>query len=141
MERCTHANHTTRQGGQSPTGPDQFSLDVSLGRTFRLREMYIYLQAYESNATVAESLVAFVTFYRGRKKIFETPPYKTTEGLHPRSKAVSLRFSIPLDKLPPGEFDWQVTVLDPIGGKAAFWRAPVMLVQYGSLSGQSKITP
>ena len=27
--------------------------------------MYVYLQAYEPNATVMQPLVAFVTFYRG----------------------------------------------------------------------------
>ncbi len=32
-------------------------------------------------------------------------------------------------KLPPGEYNCQVTVLDPTGQKAAFWSAPVMLVQ------------
>ena len=29
----------------------------------------------------------------------------------------------------PGEYDCQVTVLDPTDRKAAFWRAPVLLVQ------------
>ena len=31
-------------------------------------------------------------------------------------------------KLPAGEYNCQVTVLDPTGQKAAFWQAPVMLV-------------
>jgi hypothetical protein len=33
-----------------------------------------------------------------------------------------------LAKLPPGEYDCQVTVLNPASQKAAFWQAPVMLV-------------
>ena len=31
-------------------------------------------------------------------------------------------------KLPPGEYTCQVTVLDPTGQKAVFWQAPVMLI-------------
>ena len=31
-------------------------------------------------------------------------------------------------QLAPGQYDCQITVLDPSGHKAAFWRAPVKLV-------------
>ena len=50
------------------------------------------------------------------------------EGLDPRSKAVPLRLSVPLDALVPGRYECQVTVLDPVGQKAAFWRAPIVIV-------------
>ena len=45
-----------------------------------------------------------------------------------KSKAVPLRFSVPLGELPVGRYDCQVSVLDPTGQKVAFWRAPVVLV-------------
>jgi len=45
-----------------------------------------------------------------------------------RLKTMSLSFSIALNQLPLGEYDCQVTVLDPTAQKAAFWRAPVKLV-------------
>ena len=61
-------------------------------------------------------------------KAFETPPLPVTEGMNNRLKTVPLRFSLSLDKLPPGKYNCQVTVLDPTGQKAAFWQAPVMLV-------------
>ena len=32
-------------------------------------------------------------------------------------------------KLPAGEYNCQITILDPTGQKAAFWQAPVMLVR------------
>ena len=72
--------------------------------------------------------MAFVTFYRGQTKAFETAPLPVTDGLDPKSKAVPLRFNLALEKLPPGEYNCQVTVLDTDGQKAAFWQAPVMLV-------------
>lgn len=101
----------------------------SVTRVFsKSRDMYVYLQAYERGATATQPLVAFVTFYRGQTKAFETPPLPVTEGLDPKSKAVPLRFSLSLSKLPPGRYDCQVTVVDPTGQKAAFWRAPVMLI-------------
>ena len=43
-------------------------------------------------------------------------------------KTAALRFSLSLNKLQPGKYDCQVTVLDPGGQKAVFWQAPVMLV-------------
>ena len=33
------------------------------------------------------------------------------------------------EKLPPGKYDCQVTVLDPPGQKGTFWQAPIMVVQ------------
>ncbi len=101
----------------------------SVTRVFsKTKDMYIYLQAYERGATTMQPLVAFVTFYRGQVKAFETPPLAVTEGMDPKSKAVPLKFSLALSKLTPGEYNCQVTVLDPGSQKAAFWSAPVMLV-------------
>ena len=101
----------------------------SVTRVFnKSRDMYVYLQAYERTATTTEPLVAFVTFYRGQTKAFETTPLQVVDGLDAKSKAVPLKFSLSLSKLPVGEYNCQVTVLDPMGQKVAFWQAPVMLV-------------
>jgi VWFA-related protein len=114
----------------NPLVQDGQKLIPSVTRVFsRSRDLYVYLQAYERGATTTEPLVAFVTFYRGRSKAFETPPLPVTEGLDAKTKAVPLRFSLALGKLPPGKYDCQVSVVDPAGQKAAFWQAPVMLVQ------------
>ena len=101
----------------------------SVTRVFsRSRDMYIYLQAYQTGASPEQPLVAFVTFYRGQSKAFETPPLGVTEALTNKLKTVPLKFDLSLAKLPPGKYDCQVTVLNPGGQKAAFWQAPVMLV-------------
>jgi hypothetical protein len=39
-----------------------------------------------------------------------------------------ISFTIGLKQLPPGEYDCQVTILDPTGLKATFWQAPVLVV-------------
>jgi hypothetical protein len=101
----------------------------SVTRVFnKNRDMYVYLQAYEPGAESIQPLVAYVTFYRGQNKAFETPPLPVTEGLNNRLKTVPLKFSVSLGKLNPGKYNCQVTVLDPKSQKAAFWQTPVMLV-------------
>ena len=66
--------------------------------------------------------------YEKARKALETAPLPVVDGLDPKSKAVPLRFSVPLAELPNGQYECQVTVLDTTSQKAAFWRAPVVLV-------------
>jgi hypothetical protein len=113
----------------NPLVLDGQKLIPSVTRVFsKSRDMYVYLQAYEPAATSIQPLVAFVTFYRGQAKVFETPPLPVSEGLNNRLKTVPLRFSLSLNKLSPGRYNCQVTVVDPTAQKATFWQAPVMLV-------------
>jgi len=113
----------------SPLIQDGMQVIPSVTRVFsKSRDMFVYLQAYERGATTTQPLVAFVSFYRGQTKAFETAPLLVTEGLDPKSKAVPLRFSLALGKLSTGRYNCQVTVLDPAGNRAAFWQAPVLLV-------------
>jgi VWFA-related protein len=115
--------------GVNPLIEDGQKLIPSVTRVFSgSRDMYVYLQAYERAAETTQPLVAFVTFYQGSVKAFETAPLPVMEGLNPKSKAVPLRFSLPLSKLTPGKYTCQVTVLDPAGQRAAFWQAQVMLI-------------
>jgi VWFA-related protein len=114
----------------NPLISDGQKLIPSVTRVFsRTRDLYVYLQAYERAATATQPLVAFVSFYRGEEKVMETAPLTVAEGMDPRSKAVPLRFSLPLEGLEPGQYECQVTVLEPTGQKAAFWRGSVFVVQ------------
>ena len=113
----------------NPLVIDGQKLIPSVTRVFSTsKDMYVYLQAYEPTAATIEPLVAFVSFYRGQTKVFETPPLPVSVGLNNKLKTVPLKFSLSLNKLPPGEYNCQVTVLNPTGEKAAFWQAPVMLI-------------
>jgi VWFA-related protein len=114
----------------NPLIQDGMKLLPNINNVFsRSKDLYIYLQAYEKGAETQRPLVAFVTFYRGQTKAFETPPLGVTEGMDPKYKTVPMRFSLALSKLPPGRYDCQVTILDPTGQKANFWQTPVQLVQ------------
>jgi VWFA-related protein len=113
----------------NPLIADGGKLLPSVTRVFsRGRELYVYLQAYEREATTIEPLLAFATFYQDDVKVFETAPVAVTDGLEARSKAVPLRFNVSLGQLPPGRYDVQVTVLNSTSQKAAFWRAPIAII-------------
>ena len=112
-----------------PLVSDGQKLIPSVTRVFsKGKDLFVFLQAYQRNEPAMQPLVAFVSFYRADTKVFETSPLAVTTGLDAKTKAVSLRFSLPLTELPVGRYDCQVTVLQPDGEKAAFWRAPIVLV-------------
>jgi VWFA-related protein len=101
----------------------------SVTRVFsRSRDLFVFAQAYQRGQTTTQPLVAFVSFYRGDQKAFETAPLAVTDGLDPKTKAVPLRFSLPLERLVPGRYDCQVTVLDTTARKIAVWRAPIVVI-------------
>ncbi|MBI4266638.1 MAG: VWA domain-containing protein [Acidobacteria bacterium] len=128
-EALFNVRNTAAARAASPLVYDGQKLVPSVTRVFSQgRDLYVFLQAYQREATTTQPLVAFVSFYRGVEKVLETAPVAVTDGLDPRSKAVPLRFSVPLSGLPPGQYECQVTVLEPGGQKAAFWRAPIAVV-------------
>jgi len=100
----------------------------SVTRVFsKAKPMFVYLQAYQQGAEPAHPLAAFVTFYRGDVKAFETAPVTVTERVANRLNTMPVKLSIPLDKLVTGEYRLQVTLLDPTAQAAAFWHTQVML--------------
>jgi len=118
------------QQSVNPLVQDGMKLIPSVTRVFtRGQDMYVYLQAYQQNVDAAHPLIAYVSFYKGQTKAFETPPLQVTESLNNRLKTMPLKFTFSLQKLPPGEYLCQVTVIDASGEKAAFWQTPVMLAQ------------
>ncbi len=100
----------------------------SVTRVFqRQGPFYVYLQAYERPGGKLHPLAGFVTLYRDQAKVFESSALAATEASPVNGRALPLRFDLALGALPPGQYDCQVTVLDPSQGTAAFWRAPVVL--------------
>jgi hypothetical protein len=113
----------------NPLVHDGQKLFPSITRVFNnSRDMYVYLQAYQRGATSTQPLAVFVSFHQGDTKVFETAPIPVVDGMFGRANAVPIRVSVPLQSIPPGRYECQVTVLDPTSNKVAFWRAPVVLV-------------
>ncbi len=76
-----------------------------------------------------QPLFAFVSLYQGGKKLYETPPKSIVPSATSRLGTMPLTFDLGVDTLPRGEYDCQVTILDPSTQKAAFWKSPIKLVQ------------
>ena len=113
----------------NPLVQDSQKLIPSVTRVFRKdQEMYVYLEAYQPAALKTQLMVATVTFYRGKVKAFETAPLRISEGLNAKSKAVPVTFSVPLEKLQPGRYTCQVSVVEPSAEKFAVWRSPVVVL-------------
>ena len=113
----------------NPLVLDGQKLIPSVTRVFsKSRDLYVFLQAYERGAATTQPMVAYVSFYQGQTKAFETAPLAAIQESDAKTKAVPLRFSLSLQKLPPWQYDCQVTVLDPTGQKAAFWQAPIVVI-------------
>jgi VWFA-related protein len=101
----------------------------SVTRVFsKSRDLYVYLQAYEQTVPTVQPLIAFVSFYQGQTKVFETHAMEAGNSMNNSLNTVPLRFTVALEPLPPGEYDCQITVLDPTGQKSAFWKAPITVV-------------
>jgi hypothetical protein len=101
----------------------------SVTRVFsKSRDLFVYLQAYEHGVTAVQPLIAFVSFYQGQTKVFETQAMEAGNAMSNSLNTLPLRFTIGLEPLPPGEYECQITVLDPTGQKSAFWKAPITVV-------------
>jgi hypothetical protein len=48
--------------------------------------------------------------------------------LDKKTKALPIRFSLPLAKLQPGKYDCQVSIMNPTEKKFSFTRAQIMVV-------------
>jgi VWFA-related protein len=113
----------------NPLIADNKKLIPSVTRVFSQgKQIYVYLQAYEEGSTTATPVVAFVTLYQAQKKVFETQPVAITPEALSRLGTVPLNFTIGLSQIPAGQYDCQVTILDPTSQKATFWQAPIMVV-------------
>jgi VWFA-related protein len=112
----------------NPLVQDNAKLIPSVTRVFRTaQEMFVYLEAYQPAAASTQFMVASVSFYRGKVKAFETAPLQITQGLT-KTKAVPVSFRLPLNKLTPGRYTCQVSVMNPSARKFATWRSPIVLL-------------
>ena len=76
-----------------------------------------------------QPLIAFATFYREGAKVYESAAgHRDRRRRTARRRPIPVRMTIPLAGLSPGRYDWQVTVIDPTGQKAAFWQTAVAIV-------------
>lgn len=101
----------------------------SVTRVFRKGgELYLYLEAYEPLAKKMPPVTVRVSFYRGNVKAFESESLRIADAFDDAAKALPVTLSVGLDRLQPGRYTCQVSVLAPAAEKFAFWRAPIVVV-------------
>ncbi|HWE84494.1 MAG TPA: VWA domain-containing protein [Terracidiphilus sp.] len=134
------AKDRARDEAANPLVQDGRKLIPSVTRVFSTgHQIFVYFQAYKQEERVSSTpatppapispLFAFVTLYQDGKKLLETPPKAIVPNAASRLGTMPLSVDLGVDALPRGRYDCQITVLDPATKKAAFWRAPIMLVQ------------
>jgi VWFA-related protein len=117
-----------KQAAADPLVQNGEKLIPNVNRVFNKgRNLFVYLQAYEPAATTPAPLIAFVSFYQGQTKVYETQPGEVTPPASTHLQTAPINFTIDLAQLPPGKYDCQVTVLDPTGQKGTFWQTPIMI--------------
>jgi VWFA-related protein len=149
LYNATKGKKQAKDDASNPLVESGFKLIPSVTRVFNgAREMYVYLQAYagggpspsppapsakptepEQQAKATPPLVAMVSFYKDHAKVYQTGPVAVTPLAASRLGVVPLSFHIGLGQLPAGQYDCQVTVLDPAGNRAAFWVNPILVVR------------
>lgn len=143
-----------KQAAVNPLIVDGKKLIPSVTRVFsKGRDLHVFLQAYAldgatpaatpapavAGATPAAAvapaapagpspLVGYVTFYNEMNKVMETQPVSAKPVGTSRLGLTPFLFDVSLGQLPPGEYNCQVTILNPHDGKAMFWQAPIMVI-------------
>ncbi|MBB5056827.1 VWFA-related protein [Granulicella aggregans] len=106
----------------------QGKLIPSVTRVFRSdRDLEILLQAYQgvlpADRTASRSpIIAYVTLLHDGKKSMETQAVKVEPLAENRLGTTPITMKVSLAGLAPGEYDAQVTVLDPGSNRIATWR-------------------
>jgi VWFA-related protein len=135
LYNATRGKNEVKEVAANPLVEGDHKLIPSVTRVFSTqRELYVYLQAYRGSLNAATPgssappLIAFVSFYRDHKNVFETTAKVMAPEPASRLQAVPISFNIPLHGIEPGEYQCQVSILDPTANQVAFWVGPLMLV-------------
>jgi hypothetical protein len=124
LQKKLLANHPLIQGGEK--------LIPSITRVFRREQnMYVYFEVYDPALKPEEkksNVSATLSFYRGHIKAFESEPVALTDLMANRGSVLPVEFQLALSNLKPGKYTCQVNVIDELGKKFGYQRAPIVLL-------------
>jgi VWFA-related protein len=116
-----------------PLVQDGQKLVPSISHVFRkTQNMYVYVEVYDAASDPADkkpSVSATLTFYKGKRKAFESSPVRLNDLAAGRASTVPLQFQVPLDKLTAGKYVAQVNIIDEQAKKFAFPRTEMILLK------------
>jgi hypothetical protein len=98
----------------------------------RSQSLYVNFDVYDArpdpkDPKARKVRVTMSLFNKKGVKAFEIAPLDETRVADTRPEAVPVQFQIPLKDFPPGEYQCQINVVDVVGRKFAFPRAPLVI--------------
>jgi VWFA-related protein len=99
----------------------------------RTQNLYITFDVYDAwpdpaNAKARRVKVSMSLFNQKGAKAFEIGPLAESQIAATRPETVPVKFQVPLKDLAPGRYVCQINVIDEVGRKFAFPRAPLVVV-------------
>ena len=98
----------------------------------RSQNLYVNFDVYDARPDPADGRarrvkVSMSLFNKKGAKAFEIGPLSATQLVETRPEAVPVQFQVPLKDLAPGRYECQINVVDEVGRKFAFPRAPLVI--------------
>ena len=130
LYNAMRTNKQAKNDAVDPLVNAEGKLIPSVTRVFRSdRDMEVLLQAYQADATAYSdtasphsTLVAYVSLFRNGEKQMETGAVKANPVSGDRLGTTPILMHVPLGNLQVGEYEAQITVLDPATHRLAAWR-------------------
>ena len=125
------AGTSRRLAAFHPLVQDRQKLIPSITRVYRTdQQIYVYAEVYDPaiDAAGKPSVTATLALFRAGRKVFESEMLRVTETLPRRAFVVPVQARIPAARLKPGRYTGQVTMIDELGRKFAFARAPLVVI-------------
>jgi hypothetical protein len=99
----------------------------------RNQNLYITFDVYDAwpdpaNSKARRVKVSMSLFNQKGAKAFEVGPLAESQIASTRPETVPVKFQVPLKDLAPGRYVCQINVVDEVGRKFAFPRAPLVVV-------------
>jgi VWFA-related protein len=114
-----------------PLVQDGYKLIPSITKVFRKdQDLYVFFEVYDPGTDPSRktpSVAASVSFFRGKLRAFQSETVRVTQAPD-RGNMIGMHFQIPLASLLPGQYICQVNVIDELGKRFAFRRAPLVLL-------------
>ena len=98
----------------------------------RSQNLYVNFDVYDARPDPEDGRarrvkVSMSLFNKKGAKAFEIGPLSATQLVETRPEAVPVQFQVPLKDLAPGRYECQINVVDEVGRKFAFPRAPLVI--------------
>jgi VWFA-related protein len=124
---------TKKEAAANPLIVGDEKVVPNITRVFRRRQnLSVSFDVYDARPDPSDPKsrrvrVSMSLFNQKGSKAFEIGPLDATQLANTRPEAVPVKFQVPLKDLAPGRYTCQINVVDEVGRKFAFPRAPLVV--------------